>query len=580
MTVIFAKMSDVWAGFSTPKCCHQFPLAPWPLHACPANVPFLPADPSVMLHSKPHASTDYQDEIDLYNTKTYDTLRGTPKNFAIDLSLLNGTAPTNESDTNDSSSLSDVGQGFPSSQTLEETIIAMGGKVNLPARRRRKKPSPPHVRFQNFNTLSVIETESDDFNSPIITQAVNLSSRKSLLEYSTSNDSKSTSEFWYMDKFMSFELHHDIVGIDSKCINNTIYSLCRSSQSHQLYRLNETNIALCNHIKPNKHMYTSACLSKFDEKVLTCDEFMNVKLIDCKINKTSYASKLLGKKQTKAWSSAYFTSCSSKGVACDKFNIFELDFNQSRSCSVMYDICSFGKSFNVDEICGLEVLDNRNYLLACMSEKVVLFDNRNKKIPVLTWNHMLSLKPTRSVMRKYGESDLLILSNNLEKKVSMIVVDVSSNSASSPSLVRHCDLFHPMQVAACQENLWLDLEVSNRLDIDITGLSTLKNPNCKSKVNFNVLVSNSCGDVFSQQLVPTESVESQFSKHKDEVTYVERLREWEDECIEIAVKKLEEKPQVNVVDISVGLLQRLKKHKRKSTNLDSQLKRSKVCIMY
>ena len=381
------------------------------------------------------------------------------------------------------------------------------------------------------NTSKVISAiNSDQLQNDSILDIYNL-------EHSTSDSS-----LLNLKKSLSFSFKESIYDIDSKLINDDIYLLTRLQQNVNLYRLNDNTLDVCNNVTSSKNNITSCTLSnEIPGMWLQTDDKLNIKLYDSTQKYSIWKNKIPNIFDTSEKGTIILNKCSAVfaypgnvSFAANRHSIYRYDFRHEKTTELI-SMEGIKDLIKLNNICCLVPMESRPYLFSVMSEQVLLLDERNCKVPVLSWSHMLTTQPRRAVIETFNDLDVLMLSNNIQKRVSMIGVNgCCSDYSSTPRakfLTNHCGIFDTMTTVAHKNGLWFDSDVTDRLELKITGLTCVKSK-CNDS-NFDVLFLNTHGDVFSQHLLLNTSEPEANAETSKEIK--ERLQSWEESVITTAM---------------------------------------------
>ena len=313
-----------------------------------------------------------------------------------------------------------------------------------------------------------------------------------------------TSSVLTFEKTKSFPVTDTVIDIDSKMVNNELYILSRMANYVNCYRLNDSCLEQINESVSSSHSITSCTLSSdIDGCWLQSNDNFNISLFNPEWKKKSYwkvqIPELYTSKKLTKWCTATFGYPSNLGFISSRTSIYSCDFRH-RNLSEMISSSRLSDTVNMNDLCGLVSMKYRPYLLSITTEQVVLLDQRSCKVPVLSWAHMLMQQPRRAVLQTRGDLDILVLSNNIEKRVALVGIRGCtpdySQIVQSACLTNHCDLYNPMTTVAHTNGLWFGADIKARFDCDINGLATVGSNASSSE--FDVLFSSCNGDVFSQ----------------------------------------------------------------------------------
>ncbi|KAG7155847.1 hypothetical protein Hamer_G019261, partial [Homarus americanus] len=198
-----------------------------------------------------------------------------------------------------------------------------------------------------------------------------------------------------------------------------------------------------------------------------------------------------------------------------------------------------------EKISSFSKLGDMPYVYVVAGSSVFVMDERNCKMPIMNWRHMLYEMPSYTSRLKFGDLDFLMLANKQEKKVSVItsewITDNYNTWCRGVSLPKHFSIACDTLNFAHKQNLWFGNQVQERFDSSWAGVTSCVNPNDKAGMLFFSLYGN--GDIFSQEFRVDQNDTGLPHSEPEDITQYGKdiLSRWEEKTVEVSVNKLPNK---------------------------------------
>ncbi|XP_018011251.1 uncharacterized protein LOC108668527 [Hyalella azteca] len=340
---------------------------------------------------------------------------------------------------------------------------------------------------------------------------------------------------------LSFRKDNAIHDMQCAEVRNETLLLTRAQKFVDLHKVCDDQLEFCNIKIESDVSLTSACLSqKYGDKWLQTDVSQRISLYDSQRMQPCIWSSMIPDNINRGldgkWCSAVFAYEDNIAIATNKTSIYSCDFRKQK-CDRLFDLYRSTNKKNIDEICNLKHSSSSPYMFVVTCDELILLDERNSRVPVMKYNHMLLGRPARSVLQTMHNIDIMMLANNLEKRVAFasvegldILRETPDNYIKSPSLIYHSDFATPVKNYAHKKGLWFDHRVSDTLlNFDNAGLGSACSSDGKS---FTVFLSSKAGDVFSQKfsLIDSDSATATLTNTS---SLVRRLKDYEKTTIKL-----------------------------------------------